>query len=240
MGVLTAGSPCALALVPLAYACAIAAITMKGVLIKSGAALDALNKCGAVALDKTGTITTGSLSLSDGYVVMVPDQGLPTSSSNSSRGSSSNSSSGGGGGGGSAAAGLAGALHVRAMGQQDEWQRSAGVSSKLKYAANSAASAAAAAAAVAHGDGGGWLGETTGRRAGTKSVTTVPLDQADGIGYDETVVKYAVALSRLSNHPVSRAMVDSEAAEDDDVSVISFEQVRLMLGLRGWPGEVKG
>jgi cation transport ATPase len=58
--------------------------------------------------------------------------------------------------------------------------------------------------------------------------------------YDETVAKYAVALSRLSNHPVSRAMVESEAAEDDDVSVISFEQVWFLLGLRGWPGVVGG
>jgi cation transport ATPase len=45
MGVLTAGSPCALALVPLAYACAIAVITMRGMLVKSGAALDALHAC---------------------------------------------------------------------------------------------------------------------------------------------------------------------------------------------------
>jgi hypothetical protein len=35
-----------------------------------------------------------------------------------------------------------------------------------------------------------------------------------------------VALSRLSNHPVSRAMVESAPHMDGDVSVLSFEQVR--------------
>ncbi len=54
MGVLTAGSPCAVVLVPLAYVCAIATITRKGVLVRSGAALDALLSCTTVALDKTG------------------------------------------------------------------------------------------------------------------------------------------------------------------------------------------
>ncbi len=54
MGVLTAGSPCAVVLVPLAYVCAIATITRRGVLVRSGAALDALLSCSTVALDKTG------------------------------------------------------------------------------------------------------------------------------------------------------------------------------------------
>lgn len=54
MGVLTAGSPCAVVLVPLAYVCAIATITRKGVLVKSGAALDNLMAVDTVALDKTG------------------------------------------------------------------------------------------------------------------------------------------------------------------------------------------
>jgi len=55
MGVLTAGSPCAVILVPLAYVCAIATITRKGVLVKSAAAIDALLTCTTIALDKTGT-----------------------------------------------------------------------------------------------------------------------------------------------------------------------------------------
>ena len=239
MGVLTAGSPCALALVPLAYACAIAAITMKGVLIKSGAALDALHKCGAVALDKTGTITTGSLSLADGYVLTLPDGRFSSSGAGDGWGSS--------GSGSSPEARLADALHVRAMEQQEQWQKNAGISSKLMYAAAPSPSGAAKAAAAAGGRGGeaapagrssegGWLGETTGRRGGVTGVTAGPLSsEADDLGYDESAVKYAVALSRLSNHPVSRAMVESEAAEDGDVSVISFEQVSLGgLKFRNW------
>eukprot|EP00798_Chlamydomonas_sp_ICE-L_P019394 gene19394-26044_t len=65
MGVLTAGSPCAVFLVPLAYVCALATITHKGVLVKSAATLDMLSKCSIVALDKTGTNTTGSLTMTD-------------------------------------------------------------------------------------------------------------------------------------------------------------------------------
>jgi cation transport ATPase len=67
MGVLTAGSPCALAVVPLAYAAAIAAVASRGVLVRSGAALDALGRVSTVALDKTGTLTSGALSLAEGY-----------------------------------------------------------------------------------------------------------------------------------------------------------------------------
>jgi Cd2+/Zn2+-exporting ATPase len=94
LGVLTAGSPCALVLVPLAYVCALAAITKRGILVKSAGALDALASCQAVALDKTGTITTGSLTLTGGYVLgldpasgarlsSAPILGLPNSRPNS-------------------------------------------------------------------------------------------------------------------------------------------------------------
>mmetsp|Transcript_14470 Transcript_14470/g.43757 ORF Transcript_14470/g.43757 Transcript_14470/m.43757 type:complete len:906 (-) Transcript_14470:1020-3737(-) len=61
MGLLTTASPCALVLVPLAYVSAIAAITSRGMLIKGGKVLDALNRCKTVAFDKTGTLTTGQL-----------------------------------------------------------------------------------------------------------------------------------------------------------------------------------
>lgn len=60
MGVLTAGSPCAVVLVPLAYVCAIATVTRRGVLVKSAAALDALLTCSTVALDKTGGLSAFS------------------------------------------------------------------------------------------------------------------------------------------------------------------------------------
>ena len=58
LGVLTAGSPCAIMLVPLAYVCAISTITRRGVLVKSSAAIDLLHECDTVALDKVWYKTT--------------------------------------------------------------------------------------------------------------------------------------------------------------------------------------
>ena len=62
MALLTAASPCALAVAPLAYVSAIAAASRRGALLKGGAVLDALLRVRTVALDKTGTLTTGRLS----------------------------------------------------------------------------------------------------------------------------------------------------------------------------------
>ncbi len=54
--------PCALVLsVPLAFFSGIGAGSKKGILFKGGLALEMLRKVKAVALDKTGTITTGSV-----------------------------------------------------------------------------------------------------------------------------------------------------------------------------------
>ncbi|KAI8469228.1 MAG: hypothetical protein J3K34DRAFT_459478 [Monoraphidium minutum] len=150
MGVLTAGSPCALALVPLAYVCAIAAITSRGVLVKSGAALDALAGVDTVALDKTGTITAGALTLAEGYVMAA--------------------AAGGG------------------------MRRMAGVDALLAGGGDDA------------GGGGGTPLETEA-------------------GFDAAALSCAVALSRLSNHPVSRAVVDAAPAADAAVAVDSFRQV---------------
>lgn len=80
MGVLTAGSPCAVVLVPLAYVCAIATITRRGVLLKSAAAIDALLTCSTVALDKTGTITQGAVSVADASVVTLTEPPAPAGS----------------------------------------------------------------------------------------------------------------------------------------------------------------
>ncbi|XP_075481405.1 putative cadmium/zinc-transporting ATPase HMA1, chloroplastic [Primulina tabacum] len=59
LGLMVAGSPCALAVAPLAYATAISACAKKGILLKGGHVLDALASCQTIAFDKTGTLTTG-------------------------------------------------------------------------------------------------------------------------------------------------------------------------------------
>jgi hypothetical protein len=206
----SAGSPCALALVPLAYACAIAAITSKGILIKSGAALDALAACKTIALDKTGTITTGTMNLAEGFVFNLRPEGsgaaaaaeIPAAGSASSSTSSSSKP--------------AGWIHVRAM---------EGLADICKQ--------------IAGGSSSSGIGTKTGfssssfdedyyeiRRRGSSSSNQ--LAAAAGVqpaAFDELALKCAVALSRLSNHPVSRAMVDSAPYVDGDVAVLSFEQV---------------
>jgi heavy metal translocating P-type ATPase len=61
---LIAASPCALIIaIPIAYLSAISICAKKGILLKGGIALDALASCKAIALDKTGTLTTGDLTL---------------------------------------------------------------------------------------------------------------------------------------------------------------------------------
>jgi heavy metal translocating P-type ATPase len=60
---LIAASPCALIIaIPIAYLSAVSACARKGILLKGGVTLDSLAGCHAVALDKTGTLTTGDLS----------------------------------------------------------------------------------------------------------------------------------------------------------------------------------
>ena len=61
LAVLTAGAPCALALVPLAFVCAMSVLSRHGVLIKGSSGLDKLAGTSMVVLDKTGTLTEGRL-----------------------------------------------------------------------------------------------------------------------------------------------------------------------------------
>lgn len=59
---LIAASPCALIIaLPIAYLSAISASASKGILLKGGVVLDALASCKKIAIDKTGTLTTGVL-----------------------------------------------------------------------------------------------------------------------------------------------------------------------------------
>lgn len=72
MAFLTAASPCALAIgTPAAVLCAIARAARIGVLIKGGIHLEGLATVKAVVMDKTGTLTTGKLSVS-GVRAMAP------------------------------------------------------------------------------------------------------------------------------------------------------------------------
>jgi heavy metal translocating P-type ATPase len=60
---LIAASPCALILAtPTAYLSAISSCARRGILTKGGVTLDAVAACNTIALDKTGTLTTGKLS----------------------------------------------------------------------------------------------------------------------------------------------------------------------------------
>lgn len=63
---LITASPCALILaVPIAYLSSLGACAKKGIVLKGGVVLDALERIKIVAFDKTGTLTLGELTLDD-------------------------------------------------------------------------------------------------------------------------------------------------------------------------------
>ncbi len=65
LSLLVISCPCAMVIsVPLTYFGGIGGASLKGILIKGGSVLDALCTCDTVVLDKTGTLTSGKLSIS--------------------------------------------------------------------------------------------------------------------------------------------------------------------------------
>ncbi|MBC7783053.1 MAG: heavy metal translocating P-type ATPase [Burkholderiales bacterium] len=75
MAFLTAASPCALAIgTPAAVLCGVARAARIGVLIKGGAHLESLAGIKAVAMDKTGTLTTGRPTVERIIVAMGTDE----------------------------------------------------------------------------------------------------------------------------------------------------------------------
>ena len=66
LGVLVIACPCSLGLAtPIALICGIGKGASSGILIKSGAVMEAMAKIKAVVFDKTGTLTTGDFSITD-------------------------------------------------------------------------------------------------------------------------------------------------------------------------------
>ena len=74
--VLVAASPCALAIaIPVTVVAAIGAASKLGVLVKGGAALEALGRIRTVALDKTGTLTRNQPAVIDVATANGADRG---------------------------------------------------------------------------------------------------------------------------------------------------------------------
>ena len=65
LSLLVISCPCAMVIsVPLTYFGGIGGASLKGILVKGGSVIDALCRCDTVLLDKTGTLTSGKLSIS--------------------------------------------------------------------------------------------------------------------------------------------------------------------------------
>lgn len=72
LALLTAGAPCALALVPLTFVCALATLSRHGVIVKGSSVIDSLAAATFVALDKTGTLSEGRLRLTSSTPLLLP------------------------------------------------------------------------------------------------------------------------------------------------------------------------
>lgn len=72
LALLTAGAPCALALAPLTFVCAVATLSRNGVIVKGSSVLDNLAGVSFVALDKTGTLSEGRLRFTEMVALTTP------------------------------------------------------------------------------------------------------------------------------------------------------------------------
>ncbi len=166
----------------------------QGVLLKGASALDALASCSTVALDKTGTITSGDVRLTDAALLQL--EAAEGSSNGNSSGSSSSSK------------------------ERLTLQRVPLVG---------AGEAAEAGAGAGAGRGVVLLPE---RRHGVNVGGSLS-DQEAELGPGEAAARCAVALSRASNHPVSRALMAAGGDLARGVAVSDFEQVRAAAGGKG-------
>eukprot|EP00198_Chlamydomonas_reinhardtii_P007769 XP_001697106.1 heavy metal transporting ATPase [Chlamydomonas reinhardtii] len=229
LGVLVAGSPCAVVLVPLAYVCSMAAVTRRGVLLKGASALDALADVRTVALDKTGTITTGELRLTEALLLPVLPPVLP-------------------GADGEAAAAAPAPGQAGAAAVASDATRTAGSLSLIPLIKQAADDAAAAAASGAGGGLSAASSLSTSLSASLESPTSgsdleeapppPPLAEAD---WAELAARCAAALSRASTHPVSRAVVSASGrlargVAVSGVEVVAGSGVRGVCRLRGSAG----
>ncbi len=151
-------------------------------LLKGASALDALASCSTVVLDKTGTITSGDVRLTDAALLQL---GAAADGSNSS-------------------------------------------SSKERLALQRVPLAGAGEAAAGAGAGRGVV--LLPERGRAVTVGGSLSDQEAELGPGEVAARCAVALSRASNHPVSRALMAAGGDLARGVAVSDFEQV----GAGGW------
>ncbi|MEW5311397.1 MAG: hypothetical protein WDW38_003116 [Sanguina aurantia] len=222
MGVLTAGSPCAVVLVPLAYVCAIARITRKGVLVKSAGALEDLASCSVVAVDKTGTITSGVMTLTEAFVLSHGSAPLSQATSaqiqlaapghtqgppdHNTHGSNTHSD----GLASQPSAPATVAAHSHQHHDSHTPDNTSTAHAAARNVPDSGTHISSNGSSSSSGGGGGQHGSSSSSSS----------SQFGGLAVD-----FAVALSRASTHPVSRALAEYGLNHKADVTVTHFEQV---------------
>ncbi|MEW5300276.1 MAG: hypothetical protein WDW36_003217 [Sanguina aurantia] len=227
MGVLTAGSPCAVVLVPLAYVCAIAAITRKGVLVKSAGALEDLASCSVVAVDKTGTITSGVMTLTEAFVLSHGSAPLSQATSTRIQLAAPGHTQGPSPHSDAHSDSTHSSTHSDGHAPQPSAPATSAAHSHQHHASHThdnTSTARAAASGVLDADvhisGTGDTSGSGGAGCGGSQHGGSSSGQFGGLAVD-----FAVALSRASTHPVSRALAEYGLNHKADVAVTHFEQV---------------